>query len=296
MRPATNIPRFSLSRIEKLRDKLTNDALLGYHGYTLTGADFQQFVQVIAQTLPRVNYNTVFRSIQDLAGTRLTVSVIDAVAWRLAANTKLLQQKIAVPPWTMQEEPEWVPVQVLSLSPNPPRNGKRSNLVRLRVLAGTSCPLIFAANWSRAFCKMLARRVGYSAPWRSYPFTHDTELVNMRLVVQIDPQYCRPGQPGFRNVRMVGALLKWNRDIIKRRFRVGWSCPHGYRHRCARCPVGYCECPAATHRETYNTGDDDVSMASERNSTTRATGDVQPAAGSGVRGSRDDQASAGGVG
>lgn len=45
-------------------------------------------------------------------------------------------------------------------------------------------------------------------------------------------------------------LMKWNRRIIKQRFRRDWVCPHNFDHHCYKCPVGYIDCPAATHKET----------------------------------------------
>jgi len=244
------VPRYCLQRYAKLREKLLNKALGPFYGVTPYGKDFDRLVQALTAALPKVTFRTIYDSVRSLAGVTLTVEVINNLAWRLSANIERLQMELAVPEWSQQAWPEWVPVHVLSCEAYRTQQRRHGGLFRLRVLAGTPCPRIIRTFWSNEFCAMLARRLGYTAKWGKYPFRRREELVSMRMLVLVDPKYCQAEQLGFKNVLVSSALLKWNRGIIRQRFRVGWECPYAYLHPCFDCHVGYVDCPAATHRET----------------------------------------------
>jgi len=244
------VPRFSLKRYDRLRRKLADWALLPFYNTVAKGRRFQQFVYNIVDALPNVTQQVIFDSVHDLAGIMLTPVVIERTAWRLAANIERLQDGIAVPPWDSQEYREWVPLQVRQYDPHRTQGGRYGGMFYLRVLAGTPCPLTIRTFWSTEFCGVLARRVGFTARWRQYPFRRLDELVNLRLLGLIDPQECKLNKPGFREVFVTNSLLKWNRGIIRQRFRVNWKCPNNFTHPCFECPIGYAECSAATHPKT----------------------------------------------
>jgi len=165
-----------------------------------------------------------------------------------------LQQGNPVLPWTAQRVREAVPVQVMHCELSQSRRGSWGGDFRMRIMAGTSCPMTISRWWSQGFCGLLARRAGYTSLRHGYPFAHISELVNMRLLAQLDPEHSRDDAPGFREIGCTGALQKWNKRIIQFRFRKQgkehWPCPRGYEHYCHECHVGYLDCPAATHRDT----------------------------------------------
>jgi hypothetical protein len=145
-----------------------------------------------------------------------------------------------------------VPVQVISYEHATTKFHKPGGSFVLRVLAGTSCPWRITKFWTTRFCRHIATKMGYSRSSGDYPLSHISELVSLRLWALIDPEFCRPGEPGFTDVGFTAGPNNWNRVIIKQRFRKDWECPYAYDHRCYKCHVGYLDCPAATHKETVD--------------------------------------------
>lgn len=249
-------PRYNLARIFNLRDTLTDQHLTEFGGFTPTGAHFEELVDKICAAIPRVKRQAVWDSIRGVAGTLLTDDAIFRMAWRLSGNVGLLRSGTSVPPWHIQQAREWMPAQIMAYQPGTNKFGRPGGRFSLLVLAGTACPMRLTKFWSNAFARFISNKMGYSAGWGNYPFGHVSELVSLRLWLQIDPEFCGLGEPGFKNAGCMGALKKWNRDIVKKRFRQGWLCPRGFDHYCYQCPVGYDDCPAATHKETIEEEDE----------------------------------------
>jgi len=245
-------PRYSLSRIFALRERLANDVLSEFCGFAPEGRHFEELVDLLCEAIPRVDRLVMWDSVRSIAGCTLREENLRNMCWRIAGNVELLRTGVAVPPWHLQQEAEWAPVQVLAWEPARSARGRRGGRFTMRILAGTACPMRVRTFWTVGFCRFIARRAGYTARRHGLPFAHPSELVNLRIWVQIEPDRCRPGVPGFQEVGCTSSLRKWNRQIIKMRFRRDWACPHNYTHYCYQCPVGYMECPAATHAETHD--------------------------------------------
>jgi len=244
------IPRYNLGRIIQLRDKLCTDSMTEWFGFTAIGEHFDQFVDQLTEAIPRAKRQAVYDSCTCLAGEYLTEARLRTLFWRLAGNTDSLRRGVAVPPWHVQSEREWMPVQVTGWEFSQNKWGKPGGLFAMRILAGSACPMRIITFWTRGFSNLIARGAGYTSYRHDYPFGHPSELVGLRLWALIDPAYCQQGRPGFREVSCTQTLRNWNRGIIRKRFRHGWECPRGYERHCYKCHVGYDQCPAATHRTT----------------------------------------------
>jgi len=227
-----------------------NHTLLPYYGLNPQGDMFRTMVRDIASVLPRVSRETVFQSIRGIAGQHMTPELIRETAWRLAGNLEQLQAGLPVLPWTHQRVPEWVPVRILSFTYHETESGRIGGLLRFRVLEGTPCPLIVQDFWSRELSSVVSRRIGFSAAWGKFPFRHPAELVQLRLLVLIDPSLCRMERPGFREIACPASLITGNRDVLRKRIRED-PCPRGFTFYCYTCPVGYDQCPAGCHPETF---------------------------------------------
>ena len=248
------VPRYVIAKIYKLRDKLADEALFEFCGFEPKGAHFEELVGKICEALPRVPFQTIFDSVRDVAGKVLTKQDLRDLSWRLAGNLSRLRDGVVVPPWTHQHEYEWAPVQIIEYHKYTDQKSRPCALYRMRYLAGTPCPLIIQTTWPTGFCKLLSSRAGFTAPWREYPFIHNSELVNMRFMVLLDPDRCTRGQPNFKDIGCTSSMRDWNRRIIQRRNRRKgedeWPCPRGYDHPCYMCPVGYHDCTAGCHPQT----------------------------------------------
>ena len=247
------MPRYNLQRIVTVRDYLVRYTLAEFTGFAPTGPHFEDFVAALCDGLPRVDWQVMCDSVRDLAGVLLTEDVLRDTAWRLAGNISRLREGTPVPPWhNTQRGPEWMPAQIVSYQPARNKWGRPGGDFRFRILAGTACPMVIGRFMTKSYCRRMAREAGYTSQRHDYPLGHISELVNLRAWLKIDPGQCRPGIPGFERSRSSSGLFKWNRAIIKKRFRQGWVCPYDFDHHCHQCPVGYQDCPAAVHRETYH--------------------------------------------
>ena len=234
-----------------MRDRLVTRVLALYYETPLQGDVLDQVVTQLRRELPNgISRDVLFESVRGLAGVTLTELEATRLAWRLAGNIPRLRTGEAATPWATQREDEWVPLQITQALEGRDRRDKRGYHFTFRVLAGSSCPDTLNAFWSRAFIRMVARRIGFGAPWGRYPFHRGPELVGLRLLGEVSASRS-VYRPTFHEVAAPSGLIKWNRErVLRQRLRI-IPCPLGFQHACHRCAVGYDQCVAGTHRSAY---------------------------------------------
>lgn len=210
--------------------------------------------------------DTVFDSVQDLAGEKLSTLKLWSTAYRLAANLPRLRRNTPVPTWTVQRDIEWVPAQIVSAKRGRTnsRFRKPGHRFKFQILAGTACPNTATTFWTDSFVWAMVRDVvGFSKrtrlPKSGAPllrsFQNPRELVGMRLMVLLHPDHSDSVQPGFEKIDISPALLKYNHELMDKRDRIkpGYNCPKrfGPEVACHRCYAGYTTCPAGTHPTDY---------------------------------------------
>lgn len=257
--PRVPLVSHNLTQVFKLKRDITEALEQTYLDCTLHSDDLHEVVAIVHAALPtQVQEGCVFESLRHLAGVKLDRQLLRMEAWRIAGNVRLLKQGYTVAPWRVQRFNEWVPLQVIDCKPTrSPKQKKIGSLMTFRVLAGTPCTLTFDAFWTQRFCRYFASYAGFSAPWKETPFSRMEEYVRLRtygLLAAADP----PGSDGFdgRSLRVEQYLansscLSYNKDIIRKRARIGFKCPQNYRHACHQCAFGFDRCPAGTHPRTY---------------------------------------------
>lgn len=218
----------------------------------LTGRDFDEFVGCVYRKLPKsIPFDSVYSSCLHLAGEELTAERLAKISWRLAGNIPKLKSGHAVTPWSGVDRPEWVPVQVLSADFDVSKRGKFGATLRMRVLAGSPCTEELSKFWTTAYCHTFAARMGFSRfPSGPHPFEDVRELVNLRFYIEIAPH---TPKLEFEHLQVPGTSRNWNLKYIRRRSRVGWSCPEKKPDSlpCFRCNVGQDRCPVSVHPSTY---------------------------------------------
>lgn len=253
---------YDLAGIMKLRRKMRESLLTDYVRQSLEGQDFREFVSDMGRYLPStVEYVHLLKSLEHLAGVEITKDVLDEVCWRMAGNVLLLREQ-AVVPWHKQRAEEWVPVQFIDASRQRSGRKKKGWLFTFQVLAGTPCPVKVQQFWTDRFCGRMAHELGFQwmpsdksnqVPRAVYQFP--TEFLTLRMTICIEPKLCTGEGPGFERTGLPGYLRNWNREQMKYRDRLeeGYECPKGYPDNlfCYRCPVGYKECRAGTHKNTF---------------------------------------------
>lgn len=244
----------NLNLIDKQVDKIMAN-LRPYYEATCTGDEFNRFVIDLHSLLPvTVSIDIIYASVMNSAGKPLSREYLQALAWRLAGNMKLLKDGIVVPEWLNQTTLEWVPISIRSVTPGKSYSEKPGCFVNYLVLAGTPAGLSFTTFWTINQARLMAYNLGFKTKGKNkFPFTSFVELTRMRFYGLLDPQLSKDNSASFSDFRVPGTVLKYNREILKTRFRLN-PCPLGYElHElaCHNCPVGYGTCIAGCHPTDY---------------------------------------------
>lgn len=236
-----------------------NPGIREFVGDQIQGSAFYEFMSAVKRKLPPGTPDDLIeQSLYYLLGRTLTDDELFSLAWRLAGNLRSFRQLRPVVPWTYQHEFEWVPVQVLRGDPYLTRRSRKAGTIfQFQILAGSPCPLTTSQFWSRAMCRMIARRIGFTPTWRKYPFRNPLQLVNLQLYVQLDPERSKEDEPRFFHVHeeQPSSVINWNRQVMRMRRREAgfFDCPenHPASLACHQCHVGLDQCAAAVHDQTF---------------------------------------------
>lgn len=236
---------FSYRRVMDRRDRIFAHALRPYIGSPLVGTTVRDVTNdVIAQLPLTVSHDALFESIRVAAGTTLTASGAKELAWRLAGNVERLNAGQPVHPWVRQVHDETVPVRVERI-----RHVRKWDvpgwMLFCRALAGSPCPIVFPQFFSSRSCRVIAKSLGFSASWGRYPFSTPMYFVGLMFVAKLEAEKSNE-TPYFQTISNTSGLLSQNRSKLEVRCRAR-PCPRGYQHQCAKCWLGYDECPAAIY-------------------------------------------------
>jgi len=244
-------PPFSYTRLRQYRDRLADRALRPYIDAMVGGETLRDICRDVLNELPNsIVSAAVFDSIRALAGTTLTRSAANTLAWRLAGNIEKLKDGAPVLPWTRQLEDELVPVCVEGVRPYK-RKTTSGYILTCRAVGGSPCPMSFTQFFSQNSCRAISQTLGFSAPWGAYPYTTAMHFLNLLFFAHIDAERSRE-QPSFSTVSVSSSMFRDNRGLIEVRTRAR-PCPDGYEHSCVHCWLGADDCMFATHRRTYTT-------------------------------------------
>lgn len=274
------LPRYSIPRILKLKKKIKDAVEFEYHGYAHIAEAYDVFVNHISSLLPKVDRDVVYESLRTYAGVPLMDPQIEELAWRLAGNIQRLQAGIPVPPWSSLIEDEWVPVQIqdihrFRIGPRKSKEEKKDKKVKkgptrgaatafIKVLGGYPAGTVIEKFLTDKACFFIRVRLGFSQfpndptdmyreQKKAYPLAEVNELTGMRFMALLTSEAYKEGKY-FSNVACTSSMVKWNREIMKRRQRDGFNCPRGLPLAslpCHKCFFGRDRCPAACHRLTY---------------------------------------------
>lgn len=242
----------AIEQIYTLRAKLCFN-LSKYCGIDLQGLALTDFIRDLRASLPAgMPENAVKHTAATLSKRTLDYPTLYEFSWRLAGNVSRLKDGETILPWDAQPALELMPVQVLEYHKDRFTNGAPAAKYTLRILAGRACPMIITKRWTFDFIRFFARStLGFTPNWGQFPFRDAAELVRLRFVAEIDPEFCREKYPGFDKMRCPQSCLKWNKKIFKARAHLDPPCPQNFVHPCCACPIGYDQCIAGVHRGTY---------------------------------------------
>lgn len=248
------IPKFNLTRITAIRRGLYHRVLERHVGERLSDSVLEEMVRDTMRAITGASRDAVYETFRVYAGELLTSENSGKLCWMIAGNIQKLRRGSPVRSWAGQTEDEWMPLQFVSVRLAKPYKDITVECV-WKVLAGSACPAQVTRYLSRAALKHVARKIGFSAPWQSYPYKHIEDLTGLRLLGKFEPRLTRDGSPSFREVAGNPGILKWNREqYLRVRCRKKEQCPERYQHSCAKCAFGTDRCQFAVHPKTFELG------------------------------------------
>jgi hypothetical protein len=245
------LPGYALSKIFKTRDNMYGTLKMRYVGIVLQESALESVLLDIQAHLPKtVPTPVLFETLRQYVGTKMEPQFLLDLAWRLSGTVKRLQQGIPAVPWKNPGIEEWAPMQILRVDPAPPRKTEHQYNLKMRILAGSACPLVIEKVFLRRALSTIGGVMGFTNSSGGRLMQRPEELVNLRFYGRLNPELARNGKPGFFDIRCPASCLEHNLELLKIRFRQGdATCPRSYRHECHACPVGYVSCPAGVHRD-----------------------------------------------
>lgn len=245
------LPSFNIPAIIALRDRLVNEVFIERYNETPDGVQLDWLVRDLASRLPKtIVRDAIFETARQLVGVELKPEICFNFSWYIAGNLPLLKSGRPVGPWRVQVADEWAPLQAVQATVERNRFGEIGTSVRFRVLAGTATSLIVTKFIGRRFGVALARRIGFSASYEKYPFSDAKQLIGLRFLGELSAAKSTLAEPRFEQIACPASMIDYNRGLLKLRLHHE-PCPKGYIHPCHRCVVGYRDCPAGTHRMSY---------------------------------------------
>lgn len=247
------IPTFNVTAINALRDRLMERVFVPRIHESPQGEQFNYLVNDLCATLPEgIPRDAIFETARQVLDVELTPAVCLRLAWRIAGNLPTLKAGLPILPWTSQVNDEWVPAQIVKVSPAVKmRNNRaeRGHEMFIRVQAGTPCCQVTSRFLTRRFSFALARRLGFTKRTGRFPYTDPMQLVNLRFIGEILAEKSAT-KIWLGRIHMTTSIIDSNRELLRLRLHLD-PCPNGWTHPCHNCVVGYLTCPAGTHREDF---------------------------------------------
>lgn len=280
---AKEIKPFPIKKILLARERIV-DACSSRRNVPITGDGFMSFVNAVHQEIGFTDLGAVCNSLRSVAGQILNDRLIEELSWRLAGNLHRLKAGRVVPPWTTQNEKEWVTIQVCQVLRRFKRYRAKTQeqvmradskgmvhryggMVRFDVITGLAAGRRFERFWSEDFCDVAKTSFGFDRFNRekfsrnvssrpTWPMLDLSEFFRLRAQVLVEPDLCLPGNVGFNEIKGTSSTKKWCREIMKKRLRDGFECPQNYAEDfpCHACPFGLDACRAACHQTTFEIG------------------------------------------
>lgn len=243
--------KFNFSTIKKRRNKIAAFLIEHYLNVPIVGAEVHTITAALLSFLPStVSASAVFETVRVRAGTSFDRRSANEFAWMVAGNVDRLIDGEAVVPWSRQANDEIVPVRVEAVKPTRKKDDF-GFVFSCRVLAGSSCPMIFNQFFSSRACNVLSRVVGFSnTPWGPHQYGGVAQhFTNLMFFAHVEAERSRD-KPVFKTISIGSGMLKANKALIEVRCRAK-PCPRDYENPCSNCFVGYDACSYAVHPQTF---------------------------------------------
>lgn len=226
----------------------------------LSQEGFKEMVRQVLKVMPQdLSSQKIQDSLAHLFGRPLTDQIVNETAWRLAGNTETLRNGDVITSDVALSKEGWCALQVLSCRPflrNP-----RSKAHKIRgcvysclIMTGHAAGVVIDKFLSLKYVRYLANELGFTPPFKAYPFKDERELFGLRFGGLFLPSLAVEGKPSFNETCVASSMLSWNKKILKARQREGHICPLGMSAEslpCFRCWKGCESCIASVHKKDF---------------------------------------------
>lgn len=185
----------------------------------------------------------------------------DIFARQLSARHRELEMSV-ISVYTGPVREEWVPVEIFSATKTE-KSGKSAHLLEFYCFGGHVAGFRLRQVIPDRWLSWLAYRVGFSRRWQ-YDYQPE-QLIGFQLWAHVKLPEEDGGDVALDEWDVSSAMLRHNKSIIKRRFRLDvephripdgkeeeYSCPLDKDSYCSECSADVYVCPAATNRERIN--------------------------------------------
>lgn len=235
-------------KLEAVLRESVKGVLARYLGSHIGGELLDDLSFLVLAVLPRRTPRmAVYETLRVHVGERLTEETAHALAWRISGNIALIRTGRPALPLRSGEDPGWCLLQIMGSEPRVRGKAKKLGLAYVgKSLSGRMTPGLFRWFWSTGQAGFFSDLFGFNRKQR--PYRDPIELVGLRAVMKLEYTDERLAPV---SIKVPGYCKTYNRGILDRRNPGPVDCPRHYDIPCMRCSVGYRECPAAVHPETY---------------------------------------------
>jgi len=251
--PGTKVPALNVRSVKTLRANLVRRFSL-FVGRPADGVHMQMLADSICTELPRASRVAALETVRPLAGSELRVPALAFLAARVAGNARSLSAGLPVLLTNAAsiEKPDYSVLYISRVTALKEQPGKKQMYeLALDSYCGATAGMTWGWPVSRAMLKVVASRIGFSAPWGNFPL-HDPAQVSGLYVYATVSGSAASKDPRVTEVHAANNVITMNRDeVLKLRCRFKTSCPNGVQVACHQCGIGRDSCAAATHELSY---------------------------------------------
>lgn len=213
--------------------------------------------------LPKVKYNTLFKSLSYIDLSTLKQPDLKRLAWSFAGSMDLLEKEIDIRPFVHLNIPNYFQQAIITKAYREVRisrynkDGDKSRkllppfYLQFQLYSGPDAGYVIYKWFSQNYITHIAHNpdtgLGYS----------NKDGIKFANVRQLYGNYCslrfakKMDKDTEITVQCRDSHRKHNVDLYNKRMRKGFTCPFKYQHMCHVCPRGIKSCPVACHASDW---------------------------------------------
>ena len=249
MEPEKIILPYSVAAVLKDQQKLIKSTpRLKYVGRQLSDADIKRLAIYLQWKCNRMDVPLSFflSSLDTFRYRTIDESTFQQFLRRLVSTLALGEKDLQpVVSWAMQEQDEWIPVEVVSVT----QKEQALYVFRCKALCSRMVEQEFDYRVSMKMAFRMAHMTGFHQRSEMKRLLDPRQFVGLRLVLQI-AKNSTPGNVKVLDCGEHSATIIYNQRLNKLRDPEFRKCPHQKKTMCFQCGIGKDKCKLAVMEET----------------------------------------------